>query len=55
MKSSAKDRNYEKTTRLMERCRQEVGRKGIHRQRTGIPVSDYIRFQDIPEKSICAT
>ena len=24
MKSSAKDRNYEKTTRLMERCRQEV-------------------------------
>ena len=50
MKSSAKDRNYEKTTRLMERCRQEVGRKGIHRQRTEIPVSDYIRFRDIPEK-----
>ena len=55
MKSSAKDRNYEKTTRLMERCRQEVGRKGIRRQRTGIPVSDYIRFQDIPEKGICVT
>lgn len=55
MKSNAKDRNYEKTTRLMERCRQEVGRKGVHRQRTGISVSDYIRFQDIPEKSICVT
>ena len=35
----------------MEQCRQEVGRKEAHRQRTGIPVSDYIRFQDIPEKT----
>ena len=52
MRSSAKDRNDEKTTRLMERCRQEVGRKGMRRQREGIPVSDYIRFWDIPEKRI---